>query len=387
LQTSPNHTAPKPKAVLHYTPFGSIMVGVSKGEYRYGFNGMEKDTELKGEGNSLDFGARIYDSRLGRWLSRDPLMSIYPSLSPYHGIGNNPILFKDIDGKKILFAATQGSEDHVAWSKFSTVIENKFDNLVTVSRGEFVKVNTEVGKNAKGETVHTVRGYYEVGISFNNDAIHERAVKNLGESATPQLILDEEKRIKKGIAESSAYQTLGKMINSPTKAMFNVFVGGVNEGGFAGLNKGVQQIDIGFIQQLDKVEELGAFSVLFHELVEGHSFTEQKDLNKIKAGTGNLTYKYSHLKAIVEQCKDLGVLYISADRVGYTHKNGHVDPFPQNTLYTLQVVIYSENNGSYSRTTVSVNVKDGKFEEIQTNAEAITKKDFESEKKKDTEKM
>ncbi len=30
-------------------------------DYRYGFNGMEKDDELKGNGNSYDFGARIYD--------------------------------------------------------------------------------------------------------------------------------------------------------------------------------------------------------------------------------------------------------------------------------------------------------------------------------------
>lgn len=36
---------------------------------------MEKDNEVKGSGNSLDFGARIYDSRLGKWLSTDPLQT------------------------------------------------------------------------------------------------------------------------------------------------------------------------------------------------------------------------------------------------------------------------------------------------------------------------
>ena len=39
--------------------------------YRYGFNGQEKLDEIKGYGNSLDFGARIYDPRLGRFLSVD----------------------------------------------------------------------------------------------------------------------------------------------------------------------------------------------------------------------------------------------------------------------------------------------------------------------------
>jgi len=31
--------------------------------YRYGFNGHEKDDEIKGSGNSLNFGARILDPR------------------------------------------------------------------------------------------------------------------------------------------------------------------------------------------------------------------------------------------------------------------------------------------------------------------------------------
>ena len=34
-------------------------------DYRFAFNGKEQDNEVKGDGNSLDFGARIHDSRLG----------------------------------------------------------------------------------------------------------------------------------------------------------------------------------------------------------------------------------------------------------------------------------------------------------------------------------
>ncbi len=67
-------------------------------DYRYGFNGKEGDSEIKGQGNSYDFGARIYDSRIGRWLSLDPLEKKYPSISPYVGIGNNPIQFVDFGG-------------------------------------------------------------------------------------------------------------------------------------------------------------------------------------------------------------------------------------------------------------------------------------------------
>jgi RHS repeat-associated protein len=68
-------------------------------KYRYGFGSKEKDHEMKGKGNSYDFGARIYDPRLGRWLSLDPLMSKYPGMSPYNYTANNPILYIDQDGK------------------------------------------------------------------------------------------------------------------------------------------------------------------------------------------------------------------------------------------------------------------------------------------------
>ncbi len=48
----------------------------AEGLYRYGFNGKENDNEVKGEGNQQDYGFRIYDPRLGRFLSVDPLTLI-----------------------------------------------------------------------------------------------------------------------------------------------------------------------------------------------------------------------------------------------------------------------------------------------------------------------
>ena len=66
--------------------------------YRYGFQGQEKDDELKGEGNSYDFGARMYDPRVGRWFARDPKESKFPSLSTYNFAYNNPLRFVDPTG-------------------------------------------------------------------------------------------------------------------------------------------------------------------------------------------------------------------------------------------------------------------------------------------------
>lgn len=73
------------------------MEGIAK--YRYGFNSMEKDDEVKGRGNSYDFGARMYDSRLGRFLSIDPLALEFPFASPYCYALNSPIMFIDANGE------------------------------------------------------------------------------------------------------------------------------------------------------------------------------------------------------------------------------------------------------------------------------------------------
>jgi len=67
-------------------------------EYRFGFNGKEKDNEVKGIGNQQDYGMRIYDPRIGRFLSVDPLFKSYAWYTPYQFAGNKPISCIDLDG-------------------------------------------------------------------------------------------------------------------------------------------------------------------------------------------------------------------------------------------------------------------------------------------------
>ena len=87
-----------------YYPFGMQMPGrnftSSSSSYRYGFNGKENDNEVNGDGNIYDYGFRIYNPRIGKFLSVDPLASKYPWYSPYHFAGNNPIVFNDLDGQE-----------------------------------------------------------------------------------------------------------------------------------------------------------------------------------------------------------------------------------------------------------------------------------------------
>jgi RHS repeat-associated protein len=77
--------------------------------YRYGFNGKENDNDVKGEGNQQDYGMRIYDPRLGRFLSVDPLTKEYPELTPYQFASNRPIDGIDMDGLEFTKAATKAA--------------------------------------------------------------------------------------------------------------------------------------------------------------------------------------------------------------------------------------------------------------------------------------
>ncbi len=66
--------------------------------YRFAFIGKEKDDEVKGTGIQYDYGFRIYDTRLGKFLSVDPLTKSFPWYTPYQFAGNSPILHIDLDG-------------------------------------------------------------------------------------------------------------------------------------------------------------------------------------------------------------------------------------------------------------------------------------------------
>lgn len=68
-----------------YYPYGSLQPGrysQTAVTSRYGFNGMEKDNELKGDGNSYTTLYRGYDSRIGRWTARDPMATEFHGKVP-----------------------------------------------------------------------------------------------------------------------------------------------------------------------------------------------------------------------------------------------------------------------------------------------------------------
>lgn len=76
-----------------YYPFGMPMPNrkITGEPYRYGYQGQELDSETGKEAFQL----RLWDARIGRWLTTDPKGEF---ASPYLGMGNNPLRLTDPDG-------------------------------------------------------------------------------------------------------------------------------------------------------------------------------------------------------------------------------------------------------------------------------------------------
>lgn len=82
----------------------------SSDSYRYGFQDQEKDDEIKGEGNSLNYTFRMHDPRVGRFFAKDPLSHNFPWNSPYAFSENKVIQFIELEGLEVYLSKAQKLE-------------------------------------------------------------------------------------------------------------------------------------------------------------------------------------------------------------------------------------------------------------------------------------
>ena len=149
-------------------------------DYRYGFNGMENDNELKGTGNSYDFGARMLDPRIGRWFATDPKENEYPSMSPYVAFNNNPTYFIDPDGRNGI-ASIKKSEGTKKKPHLVKITANFYYTKATETQKEIMNnVKRELGRAKK---IKNDGQYYKVEIEVrfieSNDPVQD-AKKDVG---------------------------------------------------------------------------------------------------------------------------------------------------------------------------------------------------------------
>jgi len=131
-------------SAVDYYPFGMMMpdrqyyASNDSSNYRYGFNGQEKDNELSGIGNSVSFKYRVHDTRLGRFLSVDPLEHLYCWNSTYAFAENTPIACIDLEGKEKYIATGPDADGFVQITLVSdqTITQQQSANMPLVSWDE-----------------------------------------------------------------------------------------------------------------------------------------------------------------------------------------------------------------------------------------------------------
>jgi RHS repeat-associated protein len=123
----------------------------SSSSYRYGFQGQEKDDELKGSGNSINFKYRMYDPRIGRFFAVDPLASEYVWNSPYAFSSNRVIEAVELEGLEAQRVTVKNVE--------FVVLKNV--NFKVVKRG-----SNETMRDALKKTATPDKSNYSLNLNF-----------------------------------------------------------------------------------------------------------------------------------------------------------------------------------------------------------------------------
>jgi RHS repeat-associated protein len=166
---------------IYHSPFGVELKGrnLKKNNaknYRFGFQGMEADDQVKGDGNSYDFGARMLDPRLGRWLSVDKYFSKYPNQSSFGFVLNCPIFYVDPDGKEVKPVLNSIVRDDKTGAHTSTTFVSgagAYENAGHTIRFGLCEIEAEVIVNENSNTI-SIKANYTIYISYQFNESHPK---------------------------------------------------------------------------------------------------------------------------------------------------------------------------------------------------------------------
>ena len=116
----------------------------SSNQYRYGFQGQEKDDEIKGEGNSLNYKYRMHDPRIGRFFATDPLEASYLWNSPYAFSENRVINAIELEGLEAFDVISSGGEKVTVNGPYAN--QNEAQKVTTPNAPQRINVPSEVFK-------------------------------------------------------------------------------------------------------------------------------------------------------------------------------------------------------------------------------------------------
>ncbi|WP_422106248.1 hypothetical protein [Winogradskyella sp.] len=145
--------------------------------YRYGFQGQEKDDEIKGEGNSINYKYRMHDSRVGRFFAVDPLDWQYSYNSPYAFSENRVIDGYELEGLEVVVdndgnptgkynvqkneGPTQMAQSINNWAKENGYMEVSWEDIVNWNKDTYINKNG----NVKNYSDRGDKGFWDANIN------------------------------------------------------------------------------------------------------------------------------------------------------------------------------------------------------------------------------
>ncbi len=208
--------------------------------YRYGFNGMEKDDEVKGTGNHIDFGARGYDPRLGRWLSVDAFVGRPGSENPYNYSLNLPIMMGDPDGNwpeiKVINSKTsfQDGYTRIDVEVEITVIVKVYKN--TQSQMGMSKFISDLNEKGNGTIEHTATDYVYVMYDYEGNDLRTES------GSAQKVLLSTKMTVNYEFEEVSSIDAVDDSDNLLILSD-DVFDNGTKLNGLAGFNAAIVDVD------------------------------------------------------------------------------------------------------------------------------------------------
>jgi RHS repeat-associated protein len=129
--------------------------------YRYSFQGQEKDDEVKGEGNSLNYKYRMHDPRLGRFFAVDPLTAKYPWNSPYAFSENRVIDAVELEGLENITINGSASTMMDLMKIYASTKGQSYLNALNDKTLHNILYNSLYGEYNIIRIVSTANSYYE----------------------------------------------------------------------------------------------------------------------------------------------------------------------------------------------------------------------------------
>jgi len=176
-----------------YYPFGMLEPGrqkrlntVDAGGYKFSFNGkLRDDSWHSAAGTVYDYGFRIYDARIAKFLSVDPLSAEYPWYTPYQFAGNKPIWAIDLDGleeyyywysaklntrdnqPKVTFAYQIEEKGNPTTGKMEKIKGEKWFLLDEKLKGDHNKYEYSSEKDLKKNHLGTLNGLFKIPVNLD----------------------------------------------------------------------------------------------------------------------------------------------------------------------------------------------------------------------------